>query len=161
MDKVDYSEIFNSGGITALDSNATEFYIELTMNHPRCKGWDNLISTRQFNLYLKKLNDIKNCLGFNNLGIVDYGFEVSKDGHFHCHALLHSTCAKVHFPLGVVSDIVKTYLSSLPKKYQKYYNSNMYDKYRRYHGPGICVQYQDSSNKERIKEWLNYINKYK
>lgn len=159
--KEDYSEIFTKdSGITFLESYAAEFWLEVTLNHPRVKVWENLTSSKQCNLYLKKLHDIKNCLGFNNLEIVDYAFEVSKDGHFHCHALLHSTCAKNHFPLGVIADCVKTYLNTLPKKYSNYKRHCMYDKYYRYNGPGCCIQYRFPKETERIEFWGNYIKKY-
>ena len=156
--KEDYEEIFTKekGGITTLESNASEFWLEVTLNHPRVKLWENLTSTKQCNLYLKKLHEIKNCLGTDQLEIVDYAFEVSKDGHFHCHALLHSVTVRNHFPLGVVADCVKTYLNTLPKN-STYKRHCMYDKYYRYHGPGCCIQYRFNHETERIQIWETYI----
>lgn len=145
---------------TFLESRNGEFWLEVTMNHPRVASWENLTTTKQNSVYLKKLHLLKNCLGIDNLELLTYSYEISKDGHTHCHALFHSTSQRTHFPLGVIGDVVKTYLSTLTKKYSNYKRHCMYEKYYRYNGAGICVQYRFPHEHERVAKWEAYIKKY-
>jgi len=167
IEKTTYKNPYNAsilnGGSTCLDSRAAKFAVEVTLNYPRCPGWVNLPTAKQNALYLKRLYEIKSCLGTDVLKLHSYGYEVSGDGHMHCHAYFICESDKRHFPLGVVGDIVKCYLNALPKKYQAYKSACMYKVYKRYMGPGVCVQYQGletDDEKKRSEFWINYIKKF-
>lgn len=141
---------------TFLDSRNGPFWLEITLNHPRTPSFNKLLGFQQHKLYLKILNDLKAF----RYDIIDHSFEISADGNYHCHALFKRTQDDtIHFPLGCISDTVKTYLLCMPKKYATYKTGCMYAKWKRYSGPGICVQYTD--NKKRADEWQKYLSKYK
>ncbi len=143
-----------------LESRAAQFYIELTLNHPRTPKFNNMPSKIQKLFYSKILMTVLASLGPGNLELIAKAFEVSQDGNMHLHCLLHSTVEIKHFPLAAVADIVKAYQTHLQKKYAQYKIGHMYPKLYRYKGIGICCQYRFATETERIAEWETYLKKY-
>lgn len=66
------------------------------------------------------------------------------------------------FPLVIVSDIAKSYINLLPKKYSKFHEANVFHQYNRFRCPSIVVQlrstHEDNYN-ARVKSWKYYIHK--
>lgn len=134
--------------------------LEITLNFPRTTVFKNAKSDSQKALYLRLLQIIKCTFGPTTLEECEYTFEYCKNGHIHMHASLLFNFPHLHIPIGVVSDVVKTYLKQLPKRYSNYQEGSMFVNYIRYKSPSITVQYVSIEDSKRSEIWKTYINKY-
>lgn len=146
--------------VVRLGSTTAKFYIELTMNYPRSARFVKMRTAKQHQFYNQILSIVLQSIGPGKLELENKCFEINGDGNYHCHALIRCVTAVHHFPIGVVSDMVKTYLELLPKKYSKYSGTAMHPGYVRYRCPSIVCQYRDMTD-PHVDVFRNYIDKYK
>ncbi len=125
-------------------------YLEITLNYPRTALFLKKNSTQQKALYSKIWHYIKNACGIPDES--PFVFEYCSTGQVHLHGYI-SLHGK-YFIMGAISDIVKSILNSLPKKYCMFKEGSMYVDYERYRCPSCCVQHRDN-----IDKWLTYMNK--
>lgn len=127
---------------------------EITLNYPRTASFIKKLSGEQQRMYIKMWDILKCSCGMPMASGVK--FEYCKSGHVHLHGYLIPSMT-TYYIIGYISDLVKSYLRMLPKKYQQYNEKCMFSGYYRYRSPSICVQYNDDP--ERFKTWYNYIHK--
>lgn len=128
--------------------------LEITLNYPRTSAFVAKPSLKQKELYIRIWNIIKCACGIPLYSNIT--FEYCKSGHIHLHGYIIPSIS-TYYIIGYISDIVKAYLSLLPKKYQRYVDTHMYSEFNRYRGPSICVQY--NNDVERFKTWEAYMRK--
>lgn len=128
-------------------------HFEITINHPRNKGFINLLSHKQkqylysiFQIVIKHFGD-----SYKNS---DHVFEMCQDGQIHLHGWIEIELELI-IPGILVNDIAKIYKKCFPKKYQNYNPKNYYENYKRYRDPSLVVQYQDKPR----EAWLEYLKK--
>lgn len=128
-------------------------FFEITINHPRNKGFINLLSKSQKKHLYSIFQIVIKHFG-NTVKDHDHVFELCQDGVIHLHGWIELELDSV-VPMILVNDIAKIYLRCFPKKYQNYSPKNFYEKYNRYRCPSIVVQYQE----EKREAWLEYMRK--
>lgn len=148
------------GPILGSPTTNSRCYLEITLNYPRTAGFKNMTSDKQKGLYSRLLQLIKCTFGPTGIERCEHTFEFCKSGHVHLHASIIFVFSTIHIPIGVVSDVVKTYLNQLPKRYSVYQEGCMHIGFIRYRSPSIAVQYTSFEDKKRIDIWNKYINKY-
>lgn len=133
-----------------------EGYVEVTLQYPRTSSFTNMVSTKQKQIYRRSFNHIKDSIPMNL--VEDYGhvYEYCENGHVHLHGYIQ--IKGTHCPIGVVSDVVKTYLNVLPKKYGRYKEGCISYEYLRYRDRPICCQYRNLLEKSK---WVDgYMQKH-
>lgn len=133
-------------------------YLLITMNYPRTKSFVNKTSTEQKKLYSKLFQTLEGINFLTNNS--KYIYEYCQSGHIHLHGYVEMNVETKGSPIGAVADVVKRYLSMLPKKYQTYNDKSMFSEYIRYRCPSICVQYIFKDDVEGLKQWETYMNKF-
>lgn len=158
---IDNSEIDVASYMEATSNSGyhSECFIEITLNYPRTQTFLNKNSTQQQALYCKLWNRVKNARCVTALQEAGHVYEYCKSGQVHMHGYMRLKYDRPHFVFGVISDIVKSYLNCLPKRYQNYSERHLHYEYKRYRCPSICVQYRDIDDKERIDLWHKYMRK--
>lgn len=145
---------------TLLGSSDGKFFIELTLNVPRVPRFNDMSTQEQRKFYMLALYKMAHCLRPQlDLSIDHACFEISKDGSYHCHALLLCNDPHLHFPLGVVADLVRCWVKLMPK--QRYDPRCMMSHYQRYRAPSIVCQYKDMDDTEELDRWRTYLRKYR
>lgn len=129
-------------------------FFEITLNYPRTATFIKMLSTKQKILYAKLFRTITHCISPPHES--KYVYEYCKSGHVHLHGYMIPSI-KSYYILGYIADMVKTYVSLLPKKYSKYVDSCMFSKYNRYRSASICIQYSDKL--DEFNRWLMYMRK--
>ncbi len=130
-------------------------HLEITLNYPRTHSFMNKVSNEQKKMYRILWNSISNIFGMEKAK--GYTYEFCKNGHIHLHGYIAFKEGEKYSPIGAVSDIVKSYLQKLPKKYCAYKDAYMYGDLIRYRSPSICVQYNNDI--DRLVQWQKYIIK--
>jgi len=143
-----------------LDDTPRLKYIGITMNYPRTKGFLNMNSKKQKDLYKVLWAGILNTLEIAPDN--EYRFEFTKLGQVHLHGWIKVNIDKFYI-MGALSDIAKAYLRMMPKKYQQFKEGELNPEYRRYRSPSICLQYYDKCGDKKdpsnIDYWMEYIKK--
>lgn len=139
------------------------YFIEITFNYPRTPLFLKMTSEYQKKLYSKLWHKVVDRFKISTEHFYsDYVYECCKSGQLHCHGFVRFDIGNMHFPLVILSDMAKTYLNLLPKKYDKFHEANMYSQYIRYRCPSICLQLRSSHDDnfhERVNLWFEYIQK--
>lgn len=154
------------GSVSPLDSTIkvpttkTEYdnvHVEITLNHPRTKNFVNLTSDKQKVLYNKLFQRMIEKLPIPLVQTkITKTFEFCKSGHIHLHACVeYSLPTGKYYPMGLIADLVKPYLSCLKQCYQ---DRNCFPEYQRYRSPSIACQYFNNDLTRR-EVWLAYIHK--
>lgn len=141
------------GSTTPNPTAKSSCVFEITINHPRNKGFINLLSKSQ-KRHLNSIFQIVIKHFGNAVKDYDHVYELCQDGVIHLHGWIELELENI-IPMILVNDIAKIYLRCFPKKYQNYSPKNYYDKYNRYRCPSIVVQYQS----EMREAWLEYMRK--
>lgn len=134
-------------------------YYEITMNYPHTLAFTRMLSSAQRRKYTLLFRNTIAALGIDNIVESNYIFEYLKSGHHHLHGYVIIKDELPIYPIGGISDMVKTYLLQMPKKYARYRDSCMYSEMGRYRCPSICIQYQYKENTARLQEWREYLCK--
>lgn len=145
-------------------SASPRYFIEITFNYPRTPLFLKMISEYQKKLYSKCWHKTVDRYKISTDNFCsEYIYEPCKSGQLHCHGYISFDIGNMHFPLVLLSDIAKSYLNLLTKKYSKFEEKYMYAEYRRYRCPSICLQLRsshDDNYKERVEKWETYIAKW-
>lgn len=136
-------------------------HVEITLNAPRIDSFTRLLSSGQKAWYRKRYVLLKAMMK-SYIYDDSYIFEYCRDGTVHLHA-----CWLVRIPdhitkAGFVSDIVKVWLRTLTKKYNKFNYNYIYffdnDETTCYKCPSIKCSLR--CNQElRFFEWFEYMCK--
>lgn len=133
---------------------------ELTLNFPHTQAWLNATVMKQRGLYERLLKYIQETWGPYNCLWCERAFEFTKKGQVHLHALLYYTVEPYYTDVGLINDIVRTFLRELPRKYSRFKEEYVYPDLKRYKSPSICLQYRDPyEDTGKLAEWLKYIYK--
>ncbi len=151
------------GGPTTWERSAQQpssCNIELTLCHPQTSKFLKLTSAYQKLYYDRIYQKILCTFGMHNIKCSEHVYEYTKCGQIHMHASIELRFPTPHFPLGVVSDIVKTYLNEIPSiKCNRYNDACMHVEWQRYRCPSIVCQYRPISAVSRLDAWQQYIRK--
>jgi len=130
--------------------------LEITLNHPRTPKFCNMTSDEQRKHYDKLFDKIKTYLPEplceQHISRV---FEYCKTGHVHLHACIDYKLKDIHFPMGLVADVCKRFLTTIKQVFQERY---CYPEYNRYRSPSIVCQYFQDDIKRR-EVWIEYMYK--
>lgn len=134
-----------------------DVHIEITLNHPRTHRFCNMTSDEQKVLYNKLFQKMIEKLPIPLVKTtIQKTFEYCKSGHIHLHAcVIYSLPTGKYYPMGLIADLVKKYLSQIKQVYQERY---CFPEYQRYRAPSIVCQYFNGDLKRR-EIWLSYIHK--
>lgn len=139
------------------------YFIEITFNYPRTPLFLKMTSEYQRKLYSRLWHNVVDRYKLSTERFYsEYVFEPCKSGQLHLHGFIRFDIGNMHFPLVLLSDIAKTYLNLLPKKYEKFHEVNMYAQYFRFRCPSICLQLRSSHDDnfhDRVNLWQKYIAK--
>lgn len=134
--------------------------IEVTMNFPRTPSFLKMTSSKQKVLYKKLMRILNNSIGMN-IHEPELFFECCQTGQIHAHGTIH-----INHDYKVISvllsDMAKSYLSCLPKKYSRFYENHIYPEFNKYRSPSLCLKYIDLDNeedREQSDKWYDYIRK--
>lgn len=151
-----------NGELTSLgvsSPNSTVHHVEITLNLPQTTAYVNMLSYKQKNEYYKRYQHI---FGMYSKYIYDscYSYEFTKLGQVHLHAVWLVSPPPSYSVEGFVSDVSKSWLLSLTKKYRNYKPKCLYhnDDNVKYQCPSISVSYH-INREDRFFYWVEYINK--
>lgn len=134
-------------------------FVEITITHPETVSWNKMTSSKQ----KLKLSEIFR-LAISAIPLTHHEkseryFEYSNHGAIHLHGYLRISDSLRIYPVGVISDITKSLLSHMPKKYSRFVSAHLYGEYCRYKSPQCVVQYRDYTDDVRIAQWQDYCKK--
>lgn len=134
--------------------------LELTLNHPRTAAFRRASEAEQRLIYDKWIDDSLSVY-FDRISKMDRFYELCRSGMVHVHLDLHLVPREQYYPCGLVSDIVKEFLSHLPKRHgiKTFSLLNYNCNFRRYRCPSIVCQLRDASEARRSLLWEEYIRK--
>lgn len=144
-------------------------HLEITMCYPQIDQWINMTQECQQKHYRKLLERLlviirKVC----PLAKAEYVFELFKSGQTHMHAVVDLIESTKFIPVGMISDLAKTYHTMMPiKKFHRYHlfdSKSLFAEMERYRHPSIVIQYQypdakDKSGESRRIVWGKYLRK--
>jgi len=134
--------------------------LEVTLNLPRVKGFVNAKQDEQRAMYCRRWRQIIHSVSPLGTGLLHRcTYEVCKTGHVHLHGIIYLPVDKKYFVDGIVADVVKTYLQTLPRRYSTYKDGCMNKKFPTYRSPSISCSYVYKDDLTRINHWEGYINK--
>lgn len=148
----------NLGSILPVIDTPVLGYLEITLNHPRTAKFRRLTDEIKREVYKNLYLKIKQLLS-KHIEHDEFYFENCKDGIPHLHASITVSFDTSGSAMGLVSEIVRTYLNALPGKHKVYKSENEYPYYSRYKGPAICCQWTQIDDFKRIAAWEQYIIK--
>lgn len=134
--------------------------IELTLNYPRTAQFRRASHDEQKDIYHRWIDDSLSDY-FPKIQKLDRFFELCKTGMVHVHLDMVMSNAEFYYPCGLVSDIVKSFLGNLPKRFGlKTFNLLNYNcSFRRYRCPSIVCQLREITDIPRALAWETYIRK--
>lgn len=149
-----FNEIFDMPMSNIFSSRSSKFFLEVTLNYPRDTRFKRLIYNSQKKLYENLITYLKTHHTF--IKHIDHYYENCKDGLPHVHAMFCCEADNVYSPEGAVMDIVRTYISQLPKRSQltlyKYQYNHILQMFK---CPSICINYKQVN----AEAWNSYIIK--
>jgi len=138
-----------------------ECSIELTLNYPRTDKFTLLSSTKQKEIYYQLFTQLVTVVDPLRVKRIEHVYEYCKSGHVHMHARISYNDTYACYPIGLIGDIVKKWISNMPhvkyQQYDKYKDKCMYEEYGRYYSPSIVCQFQFAT--DHYAEWTDYMNK--
>lgn len=135
-------------------------WLEITYTHPQTTKWVGKLSVSQkafFNSAFQITIEFMIRSGFI-IKSRQIEFEYHRNGNVHAHAQILFCSNRKYCIQGLIADIAKLYLKSMPNKYNKYCDRFMDNKYCMYKCPQICISHVDTV--ERSILWKKYIEKY-
>lgn len=132
--------------------------IELTLNYPRTASFKRLCYEDQCKVYDKWLDDALS-FKFDQITRFERCYERCRDGTAHVHCDIWYTPVGVYNSYGTVCTFVKALLQLLPKRYNKFRDTNYDTYFCSYCSPAICLRLKKQSDLRRAQEWEVYIHK--
>lgn len=145
---------------TLLDETTVDYCcrLEMTMNYPRSSRFKRLVPESRKLVYVNLLEYIK--VHHTCIKLTESTIELCKSGYPHMHVTLHCKMTGPYSIEGLLNDIVKTYVSQLPKLTQNSLHKYHYcNKFNCFKCPSILLQWYRSSDSERALVWSEYIKK--
>lgn len=137
-------------------------FLRITISYPHVAKFLRLPSEKQKILYHRIWRDLVSAIDPLHILCQDHVFEFGKAGQIHLHGYVELTVDRKIIPIGLVSDVVKSVLMHMPKRYERFNNKFMSSVYCQYTSPPVCVSYDfaDSSEYEASKiRWKKYMQK--
>lgn len=116
---------FFRGTVGQILDNPKLYHVEITLNAPRTKAFENLLVKGQKEYYRKRYN-IMLLMFKDYIYESNYIFEHCKDGQVHLHAVWLISLSTKGSYAGLVSDISKVWLKTLSPKYSTFTSSKLY-----------------------------------
>lgn len=155
----DSEEENNKSIVSSLVETMRNYTFAITINHPRCPIFLNVDSFKQKLIYMKvwgRMAYMCNVLERN------YTFEYCQSGQIHLHGIVTYQFDQVGSILGLISDIVKSFLPYLgigvkANSVEGFKERNMFPQYMRYRSPSLCIQFLETD--KAINDWNIYMQK--